>query len=433
MWAVPLSLLIAPLAAAQPANPLATRLENLLSQSELLRGTPHSICVTDANGAVLYERNADLRLVPASNQKLISGLYAFERLGTRNWTGRTLIWRDQNGLYVEAYGDPSLTFARLTQAAQTLGTGGTLRLWQAFSPGVPPTWEFDDLPNRYAPSIHAFSADRAGFELFAANGQLEPLPAPLQNIQIIRGRNTGTLSVSWNPITNKLTLNGALPRARTSIETLAQSDPVAAAARALRPSATLVRLTERTTPRRQPDLTLTGSPFQTVAKDCLERSDNYFAEQLFLIAAASEGDLPPGREYTVARQRMRDFYTQTVGLSLNDISPADGSGLSRHNQITAAGLCRALNWARKRPWYSAFLLALAQPGEGTLVNRLSGLPFDGKTGTLSGVTSLSGYVGENKDNSYTVSILINNTIRPAADVRKLQDQIIATIANETGN
>jgi serine-type D-Ala-D-Ala carboxypeptidase/endopeptidase (penicillin-binding protein 4) len=70
----------------------------------------------------------------------------------------------------------------------------------------------------------------------------------------------------------------------------------------------------------------------------------------------------------------------------------DASGLSYRNRITAAAMVRLLTLAR-RAWGDTLPSTLAAPGEGTLAGRLGGLALRAKTGTLlDGVSALSGYV-----------------------------------------
>jgi D-alanyl-D-alanine carboxypeptidase/D-alanyl-D-alanine-endopeptidase (penicillin-binding protein 4) len=71
----------------------------------------------------------------------------------------------------------------------------------------------------------------------------------------------------------------------------------------------------------------------------------------------------------------------------------DASGLSYRDRISSAAMVRLLTIARRAAWGDAFLSTLAVPGEGTLAGRLSGLAVHAKTGTLlDGVSALSGYV-----------------------------------------
>jgi hypothetical protein len=103
----------------------------------------------------------------------------------------------------------------------------------------------------------------------------------------------------------------------------------------------------------------------------------------------------------------------------------DGSGLSRHNLVSARALTTLLlfadrRWPEWREW-------LAAPGEGTLKNRLEGLTFWGKTGSLNSVSSLSGLSTDLEGKTLAISLVFNHFVVPAADIRRLQDEIVAKI------
>ena len=109
------------------------------------------------------------------------------------------------------------------------------------------------------------------------------------------------------------------------------------------------------------------------------------------MTAASQGKLKDN-EFLDAAGAMGEFYEKTVGLEPGLIRPMDGSGLSRHNLVTTKGLARILRHIYRTELKDIFLEALPAPGEGTLRNRLAGIPVFAKTGTLSSASALSGYV-----------------------------------------
>jgi D-alanyl-D-alanine carboxypeptidase/D-alanyl-D-alanine-endopeptidase (penicillin-binding protein 4) len=90
-------------------------------------------------------------------------------------------------------------------------------------------------------------------------------------------------------------------------------------------------------------------------------------------------------------------------------------------------MCRLLRWAHRQSWRDEFLVALAEPGEGTLESRLRTRSFLGKTGTLSAVTCLSGFVKTRSGQTLVVSMLFNNHTAAASQVRAVQDRVIAIL------
>ena len=92
---------------------------------------------------------------------------------------------------------------------------------------------------------------------------------------------------------------------------------------------------------------------------------------------------------------------------------------------------RLLVYARGQPWGERYRAALAQPGDsGTLRNRLAayrGRLF-AKTGSLSNVNSLSGYLRTDGGRELVFSIMTNGSGMPSSQVRAGIDRIVAAMA-----
>ncbi|MBZ0200517.1 MAG: D-alanyl-D-alanine carboxypeptidase/D-alanyl-D-alanine-endopeptidase [Ignavibacteriaceae bacterium] len=162
-----------------------------------------------------------------------------------------------------------------------------------------------------------------------------------------------------------------------------------------------------------------------------KHSDNFYAEVLFkTIGAAASG-----------QQGNSFFSTQAVLNFIEDnaifkegTSVVDGSGISRFNQITAGaivGILEKMYFDLKN--YDDFYNSLSIAGiDGTLRHRMSGTPAEnnmrGKTGTLNGVSSLSGYVTALNGEDVVVSIIFEYDRGSANYYRSIQDKIVETVA-----
>ena len=123
-----------------------------------------------------------------------------------------------------------------------------------------------------------------------------------------------------------------------------------------------------------------------------------------------------------------------AGFQANGVYQSDGSGLSRLNYVSPANLVRLLTVAHERPYWPAFYASLPIAGvDGTLRNRLKSTPAQNnchaKTGTLSHVSSLSGYVTDHEGDLIAFSILINNNINPTRTSITVQDRIVRILAD----
>lgn len=405
---------------------IASRLNRVLQESPVLSQSAYAVQVRRADGTVVFDRNGDLRLVPASNQKIFSTLFALYVLGTE-YRPETHIWSEKGRIVVSTDGNPLLTQDDLREIASQpdWDRNRPVEVFQAYRPGVPATWEYDDLANRYASPVYAFTVDMGGFEVWAEKGKLLPIPREF-GLSVTHEWTKRAAKLYYDPMRRKLTVIGTLPEERTRMDTLAQPAPHETASRILgnayRPLGQV--------PTTPPDIVLKSKAANLeLVKLCLQPSDNQLAEQLMLMAAHQQGMMDPDDPYPTARKRMKDFLTLVVGIDPNDLNPMDGSGLSRHNLLTARSLNQALLWAERQSWGAQYRAALARPGVGTLSSRLAGSSFEGKTGTLSGVVSLSGYVSAMNGEQYTVSIVTNHTVASSAQVRGLADSIVRTLEN----
>jgi D-alanyl-D-alanine carboxypeptidase/D-alanyl-D-alanine-endopeptidase (penicillin-binding protein 4) len=380
--------------------------------------------VVDGSGKILYARNAETRFVPASNQKLVSVLFAFDTLGAE-YRCQTRIWKGRGRVDVESSGDPSLTLDDLRSARKKLKLfdGWPVHVHGPYKSGLGPGWEWDDLPWYYAAQTSPLTVDRAEFDVWASRGRLEPLD-PEFRVKIVR-RHNGKAKTEFDPNSNTLTVTGPLPKSRERLGRFAQPAPMQVAAHALGGDATT---DTGPVPVRPPDFIVEGKPLAQSAKFCLEESDNMIAERLLTLAALKVGPIAD-TPYPTAPQTARSYLTLATGTLEEWFRPVDGSGLSRHNQIAPRALCQLLNWALTRPYAQAWLESLPAPGEGTMKNRLKDSTFIGKTGTMDAVVSLSGYVTTSAGARLTFSCLVNNNLAPASEVRTVQDRFVRALEN----
>lgn len=319
-----------------------------------------------------------------------------------------------------------MSYADLMEIRSQLGIRRAMpvQIHQAYGPLYPPGWEWDDLRNKYAAPVSAFSVDRSSFELWTEAGKLFYLPASYgATAEYTEGGDS--LNIDFDPRTMAAKVSGPIPKERSLLDTLAIGNPDFAAASVLgnRPS----RIDE--VPDSQPTLVHTGPALSEILKADLPSSDNNISENLMLIASGiTSKDRDP---YSLAEQKVSEFLVGTVGLAPEDVRVADGSGLSRHNVITPRAVARLLAWADVQPTKTLWHSCLAHPGEeGTLKNRLAGVPFEGKTGTMEMVSALSGYLHLKDGRTLEVAIMVNDYASSTAETRDLQDTIIKHLLDD---
>ena len=147
-------------------------------------------------------------------------------------------------------------------------------------------------------------------------------------------------------------------------------------------------------------------------------SHNFTAESIFKNASKTWNL----NDYSVLKKWLR-----SKGLNDNRLYFSDASGLSRNNRVTTKSLALFLHKMRYRSDFSIYKSSLSILGiRGTLGNRMINSAvkgkFIGKTGTLSNVFALSGYL-KKEDETITLSIIQNNEEVSFNKIFNLLDEI----------
>jgi D-alanyl-D-alanine carboxypeptidase/D-alanyl-D-alanine-endopeptidase (penicillin-binding protein 4) len=162
-----------------------------------------------------------------------------------------------------------------------------------------------------------------------------------------------------------------------------------------------------------------------------KHSDNFLAECLFkTIGAVSTGE--QGNAFYSTQAVMR--FIKDNGIFSKGTSLVDGSGLSRYDLVTVGaigGVLEKMYFDRKN--YKDFYNALSVAGvDGTLRYRMSGTPaennFHGKTGTLNGVSSLSGYLRMTNGTDLIISIVFQYRNQGAYYYRGIENEIVTALS-----
>ena len=150
-------------------------------------------------------------------------------------------------------------------------------------------------------------------------------------------------------------------------------------------------------------------------------SDNFFAETLSkrLVARRSR----PGTTSAGAAAAVRFASSHGARARL-----VDGSGLAHANTAAPRGVVQLLRAMRRHEEFRAFYDSLAVAGEyGTLEERRTNRRCRAKTGTISGVSALSGYCRSQSGDLIAFSILMNRVGYGYDGARRLQDAMTQII------
>ncbi len=154
-----------------------------------------------------------------------------------------------------------------------------------------------------------------------------------------------------------------------------------------------------------------------------QRSDNFFAEHLW--KAATREAVGTG-SYARGGPAAALHFIENAGVRPGELYQADGSGLSSLTRVSAAAFVQALVYAHHQPyselWHSSLAVAGRQPG--TLSRLFAGTQAEGnlhaKTGYISGVRTLSGYVTAANGELIAFSFLYNGSNTSGARQAQLE-------------
>ncbi|QQS37673.1 MAG: D-alanyl-D-alanine carboxypeptidase/D-alanyl-D-alanine-endopeptidase [Ignavibacteriales bacterium] len=174
-------------------------------------------------------------------------------------------------------------------------------------------------------------------------------------------------------------------------------------------------------------LATVSRPFEEVLVNLNKSSDNLSAEMV-LYAMGNKYHGKPG--HASNGLKMLNSLILMSGMKPLQYSIADGSGVSRYNLVSSELLLAILKYLYQENASAFNYLYNSLPiggVDGTLSKRMIGTTAEknirAKTGTLKGVSSLSGYAWAKNGTLLAFSIIIHNFTRPVDDIRKLQDEI----------
>lgn len=169
-----------------------------------------------------------------------------------------------------------------------------------------------------------------------------------------------------------------------------------------------------------------SQPTDSLLKPMMHRSDNFFAEQSLLMVS----DRVLGY---MSDEKIIDTLLKTDFKDLPQRPRwVDGSGLSRYNLFTPQDLVTILNKMRTDFGMERIKEILPTGNEGTLTNYYKNEQgtFFGKTGTLSGVVALSGFLYTKKNRLLIVSVLVNNHQASAPAVRRAVEKFVESLREQ---
>jgi D-alanyl-D-alanine carboxypeptidase/D-alanyl-D-alanine-endopeptidase (penicillin-binding protein 4) len=427
-----------------PAQTVTTKIAAAYSAFEkdvLYKNASVSLYVVDAaTGKVVFDKNSQVGLAPASTQKIITSVSAYELLG-QDYRFVTAIGYEgiitngilKGNLVVTGTGDPTLGSWRWagtqpetilqewTAKVKALGIkkieGSVLAntgpfIYQA----IPDGWIWQDIGNYYGAGAYAVNWKENQFDLSLTSGNAvgdavlvnkNGEPADYYNELKAAGKGTGDNAYVYFDGS----VSGTIPVNEKDFKiSAAETNPVGvlltdfAGYLKVNGIDCNVSLPEKGYDRRQLHRSYADNSIKPVIQQASptmdsviywfnKKSINLYGEAL-VKAIALQHNKPAATDEGI--KLIKDFWKQQ-GIDNGELNMKDGSGLSPLNRVTTHAQVEILKYAKSKTWFPAFYDALP------LYNDMKM-----KSGTISGVKGFCGYHTAKDGKAYIYSFLVNN-------------------------
>lgn len=442
---------------------VARQLDTLISQPQYARAR-FGVLVQTLDGRTLYARDRDRYFLPASTAKLLTTAAALQKLGP-GFRFRTTVERwttNPTVLRVNGSGDPSFTEAQLQKLAQQLSVRGIRRVQQLIGndgyyqgSAVPSTWEWEDIQAGYGAPINSLILNQNAVEFTLVPQTLgQPLGVEWADPAAARGWRVNNRSRTVAAGTEEfLEVGRMLERPVVNIAgqlqagappetvSVAVPDPGQQFLDTLRRILIANGITVQQTwlsstfqPYSSPVVAAVDSaPLATLLIETNQNSNNLYAESLLRTLGARFPAAAEGMDTATRGLAVVEATLIEMGVTPNSYRLADGSGLSRHNLVTPLALVQTLRAMARSPYAATYRASLAVAAQtGTLQNRFQNTPvqgiFQGKTGSMSGVAALAGYLDSPNFSPLVLSLIVNQSDLPGSTLRQTLDQIVVELA-----
>ncbi len=452
---------------------LRQQIDRFLEDSVLAQTRVGIKIISLESGETWYERNSQELFHPASNLKLLTTATALKRLGP-DFRFKTVLFTDstaridsvlRGNLYLKGYGDPELTSDDLRHMIENLKLRGVQRIsgnliyddsyfddlywgegwmWDdTSSPDFAPISSLSVNDNCVVVRVHPGRkiGDSLRVEIIPAtsymkieNHGLTVAPSDTLRLQEFK------VERQWKIPQNTIVVKGGLainsPPQEFEIEVFGAAQYTATLFRELLQQAGLILeggIHEGMVPENARILVEHLSPpLALVVFNTNKISDNLSAEMVLKTLGAELKGLPGTARKGTAVIRE---YLSALGVDSSRYEIVDGSGVSRYNLVTPSLLTPLLqDMYFDFSVQAEFMASLPIAGvDGTLKKRMGGTAaankLRAKTGTLRGVSTLSGYTETADGEVVAFSMMMEHFLVKAKEVRKVQDRIGALLSS----
>ena len=433
---------------------LSAALKKLEGDEQFKHAIISMYVVDSKTGKVIVDKNAQVGLAPASCQKVVTSVSAFELLG-KEYKYKTEIGYDgelkemnlKGNLYAIGYGDPTLGSWRWEKTSEVIVLNnfkeaiskkinkiegnifGYDRKWE--SNITPNGWVWEDIGNYYGAGAAALNWRENQYDVYLKAGEkigdrvtinkIIPIPEATGLISevITAAKGSGDNAyIFLPPYSNYGFVRGTIPLGENNFK-ISGSIPD--------PGGQMINELAKVITKPNDEILFVGSyngievekkdlpvkpviffthyspPLDSINYWFLKKSVNLYGEALVKTIAYEKlkfGSTDSGIAI------IKDFWSKR-GIEKSALNIIDGSGLSPANRVTTNALVTVMQYARQQKWFSSFYYALPE---------MNGIKM--KDGYINGVRSYTGYVKSKNGSEYTFSFSVNNFDGNSGTVRE---------------
>lgn len=412
-----------------------------LEQDPAFKHASLSLYVVDSKtGKPVYDKNSQIGLAPASCQKVITAVAAYELFG-KDYRYKTSLGYEgkitggvlNGNVIISGSGDPTLGSWRWKTTSESLmlnewitaiRKAGITTINGAIIPDsknwgtetIPDGWIWQDIGNYYGAGTSAFNWRENQYDLILKSGKkigdtckiikTDPIlhKALLICEVITAAKGTGDNAFIYLPPyaadgyvrgtipigENAFSISGSFPNSAVQLTATLEDGlrrsqihiPVFDRRSSYAPFSGKVLLHTHVSP-----------PLDSIIYWFLKKSINLYGEALVKTIGLEKQELAStakGLEF------IKYFWSQR-GIEKAAIYILDGSGLSPQNRVTTNALVTVMQYAGSRPWFNSFHYSLPE---------INGIKM--KSGSIGGARSYTGYIKSSNGSEYTFAFIVNN-------------------------
>ena len=423
----------------------ANAIDKTISQSEINKAGISISIKEVGSGKVIYEQNSQKPTMPASTLKILTLAASVDTLG-KDYKFSTKLYKNTNNeLFLKLGADPFLTSSDLNRIFES-----AVKDKKILSPKFiyvddyvfdstewGEGWQWDDDLNPLMPKFSSYNIDKNLLNITIAPTNINA-PAniftskfyPITFMNLVTTGNENNISISRNNSISPdiITIEGTVKKQETEFIPInhpkryfilriedairsAKMDYYGKFAQKKAPSTNVYLVAQA------------DHDLQTAISAILKNSNNFVAETVFKLAG---GKYVNNTGSLANSQKMLNNYFDKLSLNYENIKIVDGSGVSKNNLMTTDFMTEFLS---KQEVIDTLKPELPTSGEGTLKNRMLYFKDNlrAKTGTLSDVSAIAGYITSRTGKTYAFDIMINDPKSKSNDKKSLEEYILRDI------